>query len=228
MTSDTVRTPPASEIPTSEIPAVFSGWRSRFRSEHVGLLLTLSYLFLAAIGMFHEALVFLIFRINILDFAEPSDFLMAALRDPLIVIVSLCAVPLVWFYYRSYVRSGLRRPSTRWFMGSERYRGFLARNYTSMFLFTTLLYGVSFGMWYALHIAKQLRAGHGRRVHVELVADPGRMQSDTSPLLLLGSTQKYLFLYDPAKQVTSILPASNIARLTVDRRRTTQDSMVKR
>ena len=70
-------------------PAALSGWRSRIRVDHLGILLTLSYLFLGALGMLHEALVFLMFRVNILDFAEPSDFLVAALRDPLIVVVSL-------------------------------------------------------------------------------------------------------------------------------------------
>jgi hypothetical protein len=93
---------------------------------------------------------------------------------------------------------------------------------------TTVLYGFLFGIWYAERVVKQLRAGQGRRVHVELVADPGHMLSDASPLLMLGSTQKYLFLFDPAKQVTSIVPASNSARLTVDRRRARQNGTVAR
>lgn len=74
------------------LPPPDSGWRHWLRTENLGLGLTLGYLFLTALGMFHRALVFLLFRINILDYAEPSDFLLAALRDPLITIA--CDVPI--------------------------------------------------------------------------------------------------------------------------------------
>lgn len=57
-------------------------------------------------------------------------------------------------------------------------------------------------------------------MHVELIADTHATSSDTTPALLLGTTQKYRFLYDPARQVTSIIPTSNVARIRVDRKRT--------
>lgn len=200
-------------------PAALTGWRSRFRADHLGLLLTVSYLFLGALGMLHEALVFSMFRINILDFAEPSDFLVAALRDPLIVVVSLVAVPVVALYYRFIVRANARPGRQRWWRGTEAQRRFVARHYTALFLGTTFLYALVFSLFYAVHVAKQLRAGEGRRLHVELVADPGHFQRDSSALLMLGATQKYLFLYDRARQVTSIVPSSNIARVVVERRK---------
>jgi hypothetical protein len=40
------------------------------------------------------------------------------------------------------------------------------------------------------------------------------------PQLLLGTTQKFVFLYDAPRQVTSVIPIGNIARLRVDRRKT--------
>ena len=45
--------------------------------------------------MFHRALVFLMFRINVFDYAESSDFLLAALRDPLIILVCIAPIPLL-------------------------------------------------------------------------------------------------------------------------------------
>ena len=210
----------AAPAPTLRLtPAALSGWRSRFRVDHLGILLTLSYLFLGALGMLHEALVFLMFRINILDFAEPSDFLLAALRDPLIVVVSLIAVPLVALYYRLIARANARPGRKQWWRGTASQRHFVERHYSALFVATTLLYAVVFSLFYALHVARQLRAGEGRHVRVELVADPGHIQRDTAPLLMLGATQKYLFLYDRALQITSIVPSSNIARVIVERRR---------
>ena len=209
----------AAPAPTLRLtPAALSGWRSRFRVDHLGILLTLSYLFLGALGMLHEGLVFLMFRVNILDFAEPSDFLVAALRDPLIVVVSLVAVPLVALYYRLIARANARPGRKQWWRGTASQRQFVERHYSALFLATTLLYAVVFSLFYALHVAKQLRAGEGRHVRVELVADPGHFQRDTAPLLMLGATQKYLFLYDRSLQSTSIVPSSNIARVVVERR----------
>jgi hypothetical protein len=37
--------------------------------------------------------------------------------------------------------------------------------------------------------------------------------------LLLGTTQKYLFLYDDVRQVTSVVPVDNVAQIRYDRRR---------
>jgi hypothetical protein len=45
------------------------------------------------------------------------------------------------------------------------------------------------------------------------------LSGDTVPPLLIGTTQKYIFLFDDRRQVTSIVPVSNVARLRVERRR---------
>lgn len=210
------------------IPEALVGWRSRFRAEHLGLVVTLSYLFLAALGALHEALLFTWFRINILDFAGPSDFLLAALRDPLIIVVSLVAVPLVALYFRFIARMNLRhRKKRRWWMSPERQRRFVERHFTTLFVLTTLLYAWVFALGYSLYVARRLRAGDGHRVQVELVTDPGHMQRDTATFLMLGATQKYLFLYDPTRQLTSIVPSTNIARILVERRHATRDASVR-
>ena len=193
---------------------------TRIRAEHMGLVMTVAYLLVASLGMLHEALVFLRFRINILDYAEPSDFLVAAMRDPLILVVGLAAIPLVSLYYRFVVRANaVRTGPKRWWQGSDRSRAFLRRHYTPFFVGTILLYALAFSLAYARRVAEQLRQGNGPHVQVELMSDPGGMMRDTTPLVLIGTTQKYLFLYDPARQLTSILPSSNVARVIVDRRR---------
>lgn len=211
-------TPDATDEEVFQPPA-YSRLVTRLRAEHMGLVSTFAYLVIAALGMLHEGLVFQTFRINVLDYAEPSDFLLAALRDPLILVVGLAAVPLVSLYYRFAVRL-YNRPAERrrWWHGSDRSRRFMRKHYTPFFVSTVLVYVVAFSLLYAGRVAGQLRAGHGRHVRVELVSDPGGMTRDTTPLLLIGTTQKYLFLYDPARKLTSILPSSNVARVIVDRR----------
>lgn len=66
-----------------------------------GLLLTASYLIITAIGLVYDASLYAHFRINIAEYAETSDFLLAAARAPLIILLSLLPLPLLlllaWF-----------------------------------------------------------------------------------------------------------------------------------
>ena len=211
---------PLSPPPASLAPAALRGWRERFRAEHLGLLLTLSYVFLAAVGLFHEALVFAIFRINIIAYAEPSDFILAALRDPVVVLVNLAALPIVALYYKCTMRLHVKTMNLRnWWMGSMRWRSYVAKHYSAFFMFTVVLYALTFSLYYAERSARHFRAGIGQRIHVQLVADPAHTASDTAASLLLGTTQKFVFLYDPVARRTAIIPTNNIARIIVDAKR---------
>lgn len=185
-------------------------WRSR---EHVGFALTLGYIFLAAVGMLHRAIVFLSFRINVVDYAEPSDFLLAALRDPLIVLACVAPVPLVWLYFRFGLWLRKFYKDNKYLSGGERGRQFFERHRTTLFLVTTVLWSVAFSLSYANSVARDLRAGKGRRVQVDLINGTLLPPSDTTKLLLVGTTQKYLFLYDDRTRTTSVIPNNNISRI---------------
>jgi len=197
-----------------------SAWRHWLQTENLGLGLTLGYLFLTALGMLHRALVFLSFRINVFDYAEPSDFLLAALRDPLIILVCLAPIPIVALYFRMSYAFQKRSTKSNWLYGGEARRALALRYQRPLYLVTAGLWALAASLHYANSVSKDLRAGKGRRVQVDLIASPNASPADTTPQLLLGTTQKYLFLYDATKQLTSVIPVSNISRLRIDRRKT--------
>ena len=196
-----------------------SAWRHWLRTENLGLSLTLGYLFLTALGMFHRALVFYMFRINVFDYAEPSDFLLAALRDPLIILACVAPIPLVSLYFRLSYWVQKRTKKTNWLFGGEKHRALVNRYRQPLFVFTAVLWALAASLHYANSVARDLRDGHGRPVRVDLIATSPSASMDTTPQLLLGTTQKYVFLYDAQKQLTSIIPVSNVARIRIDRRK---------
>ncbi|MEP6731487.1 MAG: hypothetical protein ABJE10_12645 [bacterium] len=202
-------------------PLVESRWRHWLRTENLGLGLTLGYLFLTSLGMFHRALVFLMFRINIFDYAEPSDFILAALRDPLIIIVCIAPLPIVSLYFRASYWFQKRSSTSNWLYGGEKRRALANQYRQPLYLLSAALWAIAASLHYASSVAEGLKQGMGRRVHIDLVADTHSTPADTTPALLLGTTQKYVFLYDPARQMTSIIPTGNIARIRVDRKKTT-------
>jgi hypothetical protein len=72
--------------------------------EHAGLGVTLGYLVLSLIGLLHNMLVLIRFRVNYIAYAEPADFLLAAVRDRLVVLVCVAPFPLYSILIRSRER----------------------------------------------------------------------------------------------------------------------------
>jgi hypothetical protein len=142
------------DLATAE--AVALDWRPWFRSENVGLLLTLGYLFLTTLGVFHRALAFLVFRINVFDYAEPSDFLLAALRDPLIILVCIAPLPLLALYYKGAAWLQRRTKST-WLSSTERQKEFTRRYRRPLYAFTAVLWAIAVSLHEASSVARDLR-----------------------------------------------------------------------
>lgn len=188
--------------------------------EHTGIAFTLAYVFLSALGMLHTSLVFLRFRVNIFDFAEPSDFLLAALRDPLVVLVCVAPVPFFWGQHRLFRWLEGRYP--RWSDWSRRvFRtgSFGAAATRRMNVLATLLWALAFSLNYANLVSDRIVRGEGKRVQVHLASEGLRPEGalPASRPLLLGRTSSFVFLYYPAERQTRIVPVENIAQLVVER-----------
>jgi hypothetical protein len=202
-------------------PALFLSrhWARWLETEHLALALTLAYLFLAIVGMVHRGFVLLAFRINLFDYAEPADLLLSALRDPLIVLVTIAPVPLVALYFRGAMWLRRRFPNSWWTTGGARGREFQRKYRGPLYVGTAVVWALAFSLQYAGKVSRDLRAGRGRRVQVELVTGTVRQPGDTLLPLLLGTTQKFVFLYDDVRQITSVVPVDNVAQIRYDRRR---------
>ncbi|HJU67049.1 MAG TPA: hypothetical protein VJ650_02300 [Gemmatimonadaceae bacterium] len=203
--------PPAPRERTSEAAPtqLASLW-----ANHPGLLLTTAYLIITAIGLVYDARLYGEFRINIAEYAETSDFLLAAARAPLIILLSLLPIPLLlvvgWFdrwSRRRFPRYAAISRRSEQAMGGERRARLLSRG-----LFV-VIYAVMFTMLYAERVADDIKQGRGRRVEVQLVdgtSGPGELP------ILLGTTAKFVFLYYPTVRRTHVVPSENIARIVVN------------
>ena len=200
----------SSELPSAAAPTQLASlW-----ANHPGLLITTAYLIITAIGLVYDAGFYAKFRINIAEYAETSDFLLAAARAPLIILLSLLPIPLLlvvgWFdrwARRRFPRYGALSRRSEAAMGGERRARLLSRG-----LFV-VIYAVMFTLLYAERVAQDIKQGRGRRVEVELVdgkAGPGELP------VLLGTTAKFVFLYYPTTRRTHVVPSENIARIVVN------------
>lgn len=189
-----------------------------FLARHQGLVVPLAYLGLMLLGVFHSWLFFLNLGVNILNFADPGDFLLAPLRDPFVILLSIAPLPLYWFFTLSNRTWAARRSaggkdaaSTAEMVRRSRQAAWLA----------TALWFLAFSLRYANWHGDHIKDGGGMRVTVllsngERLAAPG-----DSTVALVGTTTRYVLFYAAAPPKAGrlhIVPVDQIVRMTKERR----------
>ncbi|MCG8434842.1 MAG: hypothetical protein MJA83_12500 [Gammaproteobacteria bacterium] len=186
-----------------------------------GFALTLVYLLASMIGMMFSWALYTRFEINYFDYAEISDFLLAAIREPQTFLVAAGAIPVVWLFYRSslyfygkFTEDKLTHKIIRWSVD------FNSRTHSNLIvqIFIFAAYSVLFVTAYARWKHEQIITGNGRYVSVKLAehAGPAFAGIDDGKTLFIGATQRVVFLYEPANERALIIPYENIAGILVN------------
>jgi hypothetical protein len=131
----------------------------RFAVEHQGLAVPLAYVALVLLGMFHMALYYWRFGVNVIAFAQPVDFLLSPLADVFVIVVSI--LPVFAFF-------GIKRID-RWFGNFVRTKRGIVRTpeqvvrderlYQFVQVGGTLLWIVAFSLTYSRLRAERVERG---------------------------------------------------------------------
>lgn len=191
------------------------------------LSFTFGYLFLTTVGIAYECWFFHYFGVNVLEYADFSDFLLAAVREPVVILLSVVSAAVILTLQEINYRARLRFP------GYDRLNRRLNRNPWTrtgfanlslsprvMIIATILVYfGGVFTPLYAVYRVDRIKAGHTRPVTVRLSdsGGAGANQPGTRTLPIIGTTSRFVFLYDAKARQTRIIPVDNIAEITVMR-----------
>jgi hypothetical protein len=187
-----------------------------FARQHPGLLLTGGYLAATAVGMLSSWTFYGRLGVNIFHYAQLSDFILVALRNPLATVAILAAFPAVWVVMKSDAWMDRR---FRWYgllYGSDRLRQW-SRAPSAWALYLTL-YAVAFSIVYSGRMVTRVHAGEVRFVEAQLQSGDYLGRDATTPFRsgLLGTTSAYVFLYDVASRTVTVVPLENLARLTLE------------
>lgn len=170
-----------SNVAFTPTPAGTRAW-----TEHLGTAFTLGYLALIAVGMFHNVLLYPRFRINILDFAEPSDLLLA--------VATVVPIVLVGWYLKASERIGERIRQRRraagvpiaWWESKEKHVDLVRQQLIWVRGVTILRWVVASGARYERRAADRIMVGDGDRVVVETTGNVKEEAMATRPVMLLG------------------------------------------
>jgi hypothetical protein len=202
------RSTPALPEPGQAADVATRAWLQRtLLNEHTGVMLTLGYLALITIGILHESFVFLLFRVNILQYADPSDFVLAPLRDPLVIAATVAPLAAAWLYIRFMTQAAAKIAAMR------KQPRKVSKTPPWAWALMTVLWIVAVSLYYSDYVAREIRDGRGSLVKVTFVANP--TPPDTSPTYLIGVTGRAVFLYRLPEERTEIVPLNNVARMTI-------------
>jgi len=178
-------------------------WAVASLRNHPALLVSIVYVVASTIGMLYSWDYLRFFGINVFNYAQIGDFLLASLKEPftwLIVIVSVILVAVDNAMSRKVEKTSHRR-FLRWY-GSGRYR--LVNYVTAIVLIVVFIHG------YALMQRNKVIDGESRVVSVQLSES-----MVTSEVVLLGTTGTFVFLYDPLLKEVRIHPHESIYSISI-------------
>jgi len=176
----------------------------RFLREHTGQAIVLIALAVTVVARLDDVWFYQRFRVNILYYSDPEDFLLAAMRNTVIWIYFIVpAAVILLFAWLARSRHDPLRPQSRWNSARLRLFGACALVILTSAILTKM---------HADQRADDVRAGVGR--HVSFTRNDG-VTFDEKPLLL-GSTGEFFFLYYVKRRVAEIVPVTNTALMTVD------------
>jgi hypothetical protein len=190
-----------------------------------GLTLTVLYLFASVVGIVFHFLLLKRFGFNVLEFSETSDFLMVVVREPLTVALALLGVPFFMVYMSVALRfSRWVRPHFSVLRSTPEKR---RKTHANLQRWRHVGPAAFIGIWalvfvmsYSAWRSSRIRAGDFRPVAVHYKTDSPRADGTFAAegLALLGTTSKFVFLYDAAAKRSEVVPLDAIARLVWDAR----------
>ena len=185
-----------------------------FVARHEGIAFTLAYLGLATIGMVHLAGFYAEFHVNVLEFADVSDFLLAPVRDPLVVLVSIA--PLAVFA----VLNALNRLAARGWHRLRNSRPDPAKVAREQRL-NRILWPMAFVLWvlafnlrYVDLTTDRIKAGRGKQVVAMDMEGKSLATPPDSTITLLPGTARYAFFYRAGRDQLVIVPIENLRSIT--------------
>ena len=189
---------------------------------HQSLAIPLAYVGLILLGMFHMALYFAQFRLNALDFADPSDFLLAPMADPLVIVVSIAPFPIfaLFLTFDRWVAGRIQRARNA--MVDDVKRARLDRQYRVLQIVGTVLWILAFSLNYARWRGDRIAEGKTSRVRVLLTNGERLGTAADSTVALIGTTTQYAFFYSGRRDsstgapMVSVVPVGNVARMDIN------------
>jgi hypothetical protein len=180
-----------------------------FAREHPTMILTLCYVVITAIGTGYSFFFYNEFDINIIKFADLSDFLLAAILEPLSLFIF--ALILIFILFIFWIDILFRKRF-------KAYRNFLEKRLKSKytdpigFLVIIVIFSIIKMQDLAVENANMIKNKAIDTYQVKFSENDSNEESTT--LELLGSTSRFVYFYDPINKQSIVISPENISYMS--------------
>ena len=177
-----------------------------FFREHPTILLTFCYFVITVLGVLYSYYYYKEFGINIIKFADLSDFLLASVLEPqtLILFLGVIMLTIVNILLEAFLKKRFKSYSK---FSTDK----LKAKYTEPVAYILVITIITATMTSALASknADKIKSGNFDEYQVR-IADPGTLIADQS-LALLGSTSRYIYFYHTKNSEALVIPVENVS-----------------
>jgi hypothetical protein len=194
----------------------WGSWRkiAEFFRGNPTLVLSLLYLYATAIGMAYSVRVYSAFGLNIFDYSEITDSLLAAFKNAFVLpLIGLQILLVVAMAISDFL---LERVLSR--RGYSSVPGTGMRPGTGPLAITAvgLMVAIAVPFLLGTYTARSIKHGKKPKVDVRYRSFSGSAGQVTEPgLELIGTTQKVVFFYDVKNKRTLVIPQGQIVSMEV-------------
>ena len=189
---------------------------AQFLQKDISLTLSLSYIALIAIGIIFNSAYYLCFRINIIQYSDISDFLLAPFRDPFILIFTIATTILIHYMiiFDEWLEKKYPKLHHSMNKNSDKVE-FLKKDSFGRVLFMIVTYVCIVATIYAKFQTNRVKNGYNPYIHI-ITKDNHFEPTDT--LYFIGKNNGFTFLYNKSKKQTNVIPMSDVLRIEVDKK----------
>lgn len=185
----------------------------KFLKQDFNTSLSVGYLSLVAIGMVFEGGLYLCFHINIVQYSDISDFLLAPFRNPKILIFVTASVLLIYlitlfdeWWEKTFPKS------YKWL-----YFGRDIDKYKEWYSIKGVAMSIALYIFFAatLYADKKEESIKSTLVsETELTFKDNKFEANDT-LIYIGKTNGYVFLYNRTKKQTDVVPMGDVLKIEV-------------
>lgn len=169
-----------------------------FLRDHPAIVGTLLYAQVSAVGLVYTWRLYRQFGVNVFDFAEANDFLLAAFKEPFAFLQALGGVALLAAYI-----GFTRRWTKDWSLQ-------LRRRMLWASAIVIVLYTLAPAVIEARRSGHAVRTSPHQLVKVTVRTARSEASAFPEPLALIGTTEKFTFFFDRQRERAIVIPIANI------------------
>jgi hypothetical protein len=186
-----------------------------FLKQDFNTSISAGYICLVVIGMLFQAFLYLLFNINIVQYSDISDFLLAPFRDPKILIFTGISVFLIFCFtiFDNWLSDVFPRFYDLMFMGIDRTKyeaWYSIKGATLVIVAYIMLAAYFYGVWESEAIRKTMDS------KTQLTFKDNKFEA-TDTLIYIGKTNGYVFLYNRTKKQTDVVPMNDVLKIEVNK-----------